>query len=304
MINVLANFKGIKNFVTDEELENIESKILDAHDKIETKTGLGREMLGFLKIEDKVDEKEIVRIKECAEKIKKQSQVFIVVGIGGSYLGARAVIEMLNNTFFNLLPQSERKFPQIIFAGNNMSGKYLRNLVEYIQDKDVSINVISKSGTTLEPAMTFRILKMFLEEKYGKSGAAERIFVTTDKSRGVLKNIAIDKKYETFAVPDDVGGRFSVLTAVGLLPIAVSGIDIEDLLDGANFAREMYKLRNLEKNDCYKYAAIRNILNEKGKEIEIYASYEPSCHYFIEWIKQLFGESEGKDNKGIFPVRS
>lgn len=302
MIHVLADFKGTKEFVSEEEIEKIEKRIFEAHDKIENRTGEGREMLGWLKLEDKISEQDISRIKTCADRIRKQADVFIVIGIGGSYLGARAVIDMLNNSFYNLQSSTDRKFPQIIFAGNNMSGKYLRNLVEYIQDKDVAINVISKSGTTLEPAMTFRILKMFLEEKYGKSGAAERIYVTTDKAKGVLKGIAMDKGYETFVVPDDVGGRYSVLTAVGLLPIAVSGIEIEDLLDGANFAKEVYKLRNVEKNDCYRYAAIRNILNENGKDIEIFATYEPSLHYFIEWAKQLFGESEGKENKGIFPV--
>ena len=302
MQSISVDFKGLNNFVKDYELKVIENRVKEAHEMINNKTGLGKEMLGWLELPIKRNDEEIERIKKCALKIQKQADVFIVVGIGGSYLGSRAVIELLQNTFSNLETYNQRKGPQIIFAGNNLSGKYLRNLIEYIQDKDVAINVISKSGKTLEPAITFRALRIFLEEKYGITGASERIYVTTDKEKGVLKELANEKEYETFIIPDDVGGRYSVLTPVGLLPIAVANIDIEDLLDGAQFASYIFNEKDLNSNDCYKYAAYRNILSQKGKSIEIMASYEPSFQYFIEWFKQLFGESEGKNGKGIFPV--
>ncbi len=302
MNGISLDINGVKPFIDDEELKILEDQILEAHDKLNNKTGLGSEMLGWLTLPENRNEEEITRIKESAKKIQKQSDVLIVIGIGGSYLGSKAMIDLFTSNFSNLLSYSERKFPQIIFAGNNLSGKYLRNLVEYVQDKDFSINVISKSGTTLEPAVSFRIFKILLEEKYGIGGAAERIYVTTDKEKGVLHDIAVDNGYEMFVVPDDVGGRFSVLTAVGLLPMAVANIDIEDMLDGAQFASHIYNERSLEKNPCYRYAAYRNALNQKGKDIEVLASYDPSFAYFIEWFKQLFGESEGKDNKGIFPA--
>lgn len=302
MQGISLNFKGLQPFIDEYELKLMEGSILSAHDMINNKTGAGRNMLGWLDLPNKITDEEIEKIKYAADKIKRQADVFIVIGIGGSYLGAKAIIDLFSDTFSNLKSQSERKHPQILFAGNNLSGKYLRNLVEYIKDKDVVINVISKSGTTLEPAITFRVLRMFLEEKYGVSGASERIYVTTDSSKGVLKEISNKEDYTTFVIPDDVGGRYSVLTPVGLLPMAVANIDFEDLLDGAMFASHVYNEKNIEHNDCYKYAAYRNILHKKGKDIEILASYEPSFAYFIEWFKQLFGESEGKNLKGIFPA--
>lgn len=302
MQGISLDFRGLKPFIQENELKLMENSVLAAHDMIERRTGAGRNMLGWLDLPNRITEDEITKIKEAASKIKKQADVFIVIGIGGSYLGAKAMIDLFSDTFSNLQSQRDRKFPQIIFAGNNLSGKYLRNLVEYIQDKDVAINVISKSGTTLEPAIAFRILRLFLEEKYGISGAAERIYVTTDANKGVLKSISDKQGYQTFVIPDDVGGRYSVLTPVGLLPMAVANIDFEDILDGAMFASHVYSQRSVEYNECYKYAAYRNILHKKGKEIEILASYEPSFQYFIEWFKQLFGESEGKNLKGIFPA--
>lgn len=257
---------------------------------------------GWVDLPNQITDEEIVKIKKCSEKIKKQADVFIIIGIGGSYLGSKAIIDIFSNTFSNMQTFTDRKHPEILFAGNNLSGKYLRDLIEYIRDKEVAINVISKSGKTLEPAIAFRVLKLFLEEKYGISGSAERIYVTTDPEDGVLNKIAKDNEYQTFSIPKNVGGRYSVLTAVGLLPMAVAGIDFEEIIDGATFAEYVYNERSIENNECYKYAAYRNILNKKGKDIEIMASYEPSFATFIEWFKQLFGESEGKNGKGIFPA--
>lgn len=302
MKSVSVDIKGVIPFVSKEEQELLYNKVYSAHDALENRNGFGRNMLGWLDLPEKRDEEEIERIKQAAAKIQKQADVFIVVGIGGSYLGAKAVIDLLSSSFSNLNSLSERKHPQIIFAGNNMSAKYMNDLIEFIKDKDVAINVISKSGTTLEPAITFRILRMFLEEKYGIRGANERIYVTTDKEKGILHDIAVKNEYEMFVVPDNVGGRYSVLTAVGLLPMAVANIDIDDILDGALFASHVFNQRDITANDCYKYALIRNVLYQKGKAIEIMASYEPSFRYFIEWYKQLFGESEGKQHKGIFPA--
>lgn len=302
MKSVSVDIKGVMPFVSKEEQELLYDKIYLAHDTLENKNGYGRNMLGWLDLPEKRDEEEIERIKQAASRIRRQADVFIVVGIGGSYLGAKAVIDLLSSSFSNLNSFSDRKHPQIIFAGNNMSAKYMNDLIEFIKDKDVAINVISKSGTTLEPAMTFRILRMFLEEKYGIRGANERIYVTTDKEKGILHDIAVKNEYEMFVVPDNVGGRYSVLTAVGLLPMAVANIDIDDILDGALFASHVFNQRDISANDCYKYALIRNVLYQKGKAIEIMASYEPSFSYFIEWYKQLFGESEGKQHKGIFPA--
>ena len=299
---VSLDIKGIEPYVSKEEQELLLEKVYEAHDMLENKTGMGRNMLGWLKLPEERNEEEIERIKKAADRIKKQADVFIVVGIGGSYLGAKAVIDLFNSNFSNLESLTDRKHPQIIFAGNNMSSKYLKDLTEYIKDKDVAINVISKSGTTLEPAMTFRILRMFLEEKYGIRGAAQRIYVTTDEHKGLLHDIAKKNEYEMFVIPDNVGGRYSVLTPVGLLPMAVANIDIDDILDGALFASHVFNQKSIETNDCYKYALIRNILYQKGKTTEILASYEPSFKYFIEWYKQLFGESEGKEHKGIFPA--
>ena len=302
MKGISVNFEGLTYYVTNEELEGIKPQVLAAHDAIENRSGAGRSMLGWKDLPENIKDEEIKKINEAADKIRANSQVLVVIGTGGSYLGARAVIEMLSDSLYNLQSDTKRKGPQVLFVGNNLSGKYMRSIIEYIEDKDVSVNVISKSGTTLEPAIAFRILKLFMEEKYGISGAAERIFVTTDAEKGVLKQIADKEGYETFVIPHDVGGRYSVLSPVGLLPIAVAGIEIEDLLDGALFARHMFNVRKVEENDCYKYAAMRNILYNKGKDIEIMSAYEPSMQYFIEWYKQLFGESEGKDGKGIFPA--
>ena len=302
MQGITLDFRGLSPFANDYELKLMENSVFSAHDMINNKTGAGRNMLGWVDLPNQITDEEIDKIKRCSDKIKKQADVFVVIGIGGSYLGAKAIIDMFSNTFSNMQSLNDRKHPEIIFAGNNLSGKYLRELIEYIQDKDVAINVISKSGKTLEPAITFRILRLFLEEKYGVSGASERIYVTTDKEDGVLCQIAKQHEYETFVIPKDVGGRYSVLTPVGLLPMAVANIDIQEILDGATFAAYVYNEKTIEKNDCYKYAAYRNILNKKGKDIEILASYEPSFAMFIEWFKQLFGESEGKNSKGIFPV--
>ena len=302
MQSVSLDVTGLQRFVSKEELKLIEPAVLKAHDMLEKKQGAGNNMLGWLALPSERNEEEIERIKQCAARIQKQADVFIVIGIGGSYLGSKAIIDLFSDTFSNLESLSQRKCPQIIFAGNNLSGKYLRNLVEYVQDKDIAINVISKSGTTLEPAIAFRILKVLMEEKYGIAGASERIYVTTDKENGVLKQIANKHEYETFVIPRDVGGRYSVLSPVGLLPMAVANINFEDVLDGAQFAAHVFNERSMEYNDCYRYAAYRNILYHKGKEIEVMASYEPSFQYFIEWYKQLFGESEGKDRKGIFPA--
>ena len=302
MQGVFLEDDGIKPFITDEEYEGMCKRVEQAHEMLENKTGKGSDMLGWIDLPANRDEEEIERIKKCAERINKQADVFVVIGIGGSYLGAKAVIDLFDSTFSNLQTYSERKHPQIIFAGNNLSGKYLRNLVEYLEDKDFAINVISKSGSTLEPAVTFRTLKVVLEQKYGKVMAASRIYVTTDPEKGILHDLAIKNEYEMFKIPKNVGGRYSVLTAVGLLPMAVANINFEDILDGAQFASFVFNNKDVSNNDCYKYAAYRNILRESGKDIELLASYEPSFQYFIEWYKQLFGESEGKDGKGIFPA--
>lgn len=302
MQSISLDFEGVRKYINEEELNFMTKKVKDAHEMLEKRNGDGKNMLGWLDIASNRDEEEIEKIKKCAKRIQKQADVFIVIGIGGSYLGSKAIIDMFSDTFSNMSSLSSRKFPQIIFAGNNLSGKYLRNLIEYIQDKDVAINVISKSGTTLEPAIAFRVLRVFLEEKYGISGASQRIYVTTDKENGILKKQAEKKEYETFVIPDNVGGRYSVLTPVGLLPMAVANIDFEDILDGAGFAAHLFNEPEIEYNDCYKYAAYRNILYQKGKTTEIFAGYEPSFKYFVEWFKQLFGESEGKDGKGIFPA--
>lgn len=302
MKGISVNFEGLTYYVTNEEEEAIKNQVLAAHDAIENRTGAGRSMLGWKDLPETTTEEDIAKIKKAADKIRTNSQVLVVIGTGGSYLGARAVIEMLSDSLYNLQSDTKRKGPQVLFVGNYLSGKYMRSVIEYIEDKDVAINVISKSGTTLEPAIAFRILKLFMEEKYGKGGAAERIFVTTDAEKGVLKEIADKEGYETFVIPHDVGGRYSVLSPVGLLPIAVAGIDIEDIMDGALFARHMFNVRKVEDNDCYRYALMRNILHSKGKDIEIMAAYEPSMQYFVEWYKQLFGESEGKEGKGIFPA--
>lgn len=299
---ISLNTEGLKFFIDNNEYQMMENKVKMAHDMLENKSGAGKTMLGWMDLPQKITEDEINKIKECSDKIRTQSEVLIVIGTGGSYLGAKAVIDMLSDSFYNLQGVSKRKGPMIIFAGNNLSGKYLRNLIELIDDKEVSLNVISKSGKTLEPALTFRVLKLYMEERYGISGAAERIYVTTDENEGILKKIAENEGYETFVVPKDVGGRYSVLSPVGLLPIAVAGIEFEDILDGALFARQAYSVSKLYDNDAYMYAAIRNILYDKGKDIEVLSTFEPSMNSFAKWYQQLFGESEGKSEKGLFPV--
>lgn len=295
------DYSNALEFFSEKELESIKKECELANETLMSKKGKGNEYLGWLDLPSNYDKEEFSRIKFTAEKIKNDSEILVVIGIGGSYLGARAAIEFLSNTFYNNQPKEKRKGPEIYFAGQNISGKYLKDLIEIIGDRDFSINVISKSGTTTEPAIAFRILKKHLEKKYGVEGAKKRIYATTDKEKGALKKLSIDEKYETFIVPDDIGGRFSVLTAVGLLPIAVAGIEIEELMRGAEDAQSELK-KPFSENSCLKYAAVRNILNRKGKEIEILINYEPRLHFISEWWKQLFGESEGKDGKGLFPA--
>lgn len=294
------DYSTAKDFIEEHELQFMERKVTVISEYLESKTGQGSDFLGWLDLPVNYNKDEFERIKVAAEKIRNNSEVLIVIGIGGSYLGAKSAIEFLGGTFYNSAPKSERTSPEIYFAGTNISGTYLTELIKHIGDRDFSVNVISKSGTTTEPAIAFRIFKEMLENKYGKTGAKERIFATTDRSRGALKKLADGEGYETFVVPDDVGGRFTVLTPVGLLPIACAGINIDELMQGAAGAREAYKAPFME-NDCYKYAAVRNILHRKGRDIEMLINYEPRLHYIGEWWKQLYGESEGKDGKGIFP---
>ncbi|MCX8132297.1 MAG: glucose-6-phosphate isomerase [Clostridia bacterium] len=290
------------NFLNEYEIAYFESYVKAAHDMLHNKTGAGNDFVGWVDLPVNYDKDEFKRIKAAAEKIKSDSEVLIVIGIGGSYLGARAAIEMLSHSFYNSLSKEKRKNPEIYFVGNNISSTYIADLLETIEGKEISVNVISKSGTTTEPAIAFRIFKEYMENKYGKEGAQKRIYATTDKARGALKKLADEEHYESFVIPDDVGGRFSVLTAVGLLPIAVSGADIEKIMEGAADAYKLYSNPNLMENDCYKYAAARNALYRKNKTTEIMVNYEPALHFFTEWWKQLYGESEGKDQKGIFPA--
>lgn len=287
--------------VSPEEVGYLGPFIKSAAELLHNKTGAGHEFTGWVELPSQIDSEELSRIKMAADRIKKESDILVVVGIGGSYLGARAVIDSLSHSFSALLGE-KRKNPLIVYAGNNISGKYLKELFEVLEGKEVSINVISKSGTTTEPAVAFRAIKKYMEERYGKAGAKTRIYATTDKARGALKTLADAEGYESFVIPDDVGGRYSVLTPVGLLPIAVAGIDINELLRGAKEAVSLFSETDLEKNPCYTYAAVRNALYNKGKQTEILVNYEPSMHFFAEWWKQLFGESEGKDHKGIFPA--
>ncbi len=293
------NGKYLSGFVGDHEFSAIEGQIMDAHEKLHNKTGLGNEFLGWVTLPTDYNKVEFERIKRAASTIQQCSQVLIVIGIGGSYLGARAAIELLRSPFYNNL---KKETPEIYFAGNNISPTYLNELLSICEGKDISINVISKSGTTTEPALAFRVFRELLENKYGKDGARERIFCTTDASKGTLKELCNREGYETFVIPDDVGGRFSVLTAVGLLPIAVSGADIDAIMAGAQQAQQELGVCDLEKNDCYRYAAARTCLYRKGKAVELLVSYDPSFAMMAEWFKQLFGESEGKDNKGLFPA--
>ncbi|RRR52427.1 glucose-6-phosphate isomerase [Streptococcus suis] len=294
--------KVLGQFVAPQEIDFLQSQVTALDADLRKGTGAGAEMLGWLDLPENYDKAEFARIKEAAAKIQNDSEVLVVIGIGGSYLGAKAAIDFLNNSFVNLLSKEERKAPQILYAGNSISSSYLADLVDYVADKDFSVNVISKSGTTTEPAIAFRVFKELLVKKYGQEEANKRIYATTDKARGAVKVEADANGWETFVVPDDVGGRFSVLTAVGLLPIAAAGADITALMEGANAARKDYSSDKIAENAAYQYAVVRNILYRKGYVTEILANYEPSLQYFSEWWKQLAGESEGKDQKGIYPT--
>ena len=296
------NYQFAKNFFNENELRQIKPYVELANEVLTSKSGAGSDFLGWVDLPENYDKDEFARIKKAAEKIKNDSEVLIVIGIGGSYLGAKAAIEFLSHSFYNNLPKDKRKTPEIYFAGTNMSGVYLQHLIEVAGDRDFSVNVISKSGTTTEPAIAFRVFKKMLEEKYGKEEAAKRTYATTDKEKGALKTLAAAEGYETFVVPDNVGGRFSVLTAVGLLPIAAAGINIDDLMAGAKDAMNDFANKNMDENQALQYAAVRNILHRKGKDLELMVNYEPRVHYLAEWWKQLFGDSEGRDGKGLYPT--
>lgn len=299
---VTFDYSKTASFVSGEEIGYMKKLALDAKEVLVSKTGAGNDFLGWIDLPVDYDKEEFARIKAAAKKIQSDSEVLLVIGIGGSYLGARAAIEFLGHSFYNVLDKAQRKTPEIYFCGNSISSTYLKHLMDVVGDRDFSINMISKSGTTTEPAIAFRVFKEILEKKYGKEGAAKRIYATTDKAKGSLKHLSDEEGYETFVVPDDVGGRFSVLTAVGLLPIAVSGADIDKLMEGAAAGRKAALENDFENNGALQYAALRNILLRKGKSVEILANYEPAVHYVSEWWKQLFGESEGKDQKGLFPA--
>jgi len=296
------SYEHALNVINPHEIDQIKQFVKQSHEALHHKTGAGCHFLGWIDWPNTYDDIEFKRIKAVAEQIKQHSDILLVIGVGGSYVGARAAIEMLNHSFHNYLPKRKRQNPAIIFAGHHLSSTYMNDLFDILEDKDVSINVISKSGTTTEPAIAFRIYKQFLEKKYGVNEAKKRIFVTTNKEKGALKKLADEKGYETFVIPHNIGGRYSVLTAVGLLPIAVSGVNIDEIMQGAQTAFTALNEPTLVNNPAYQYAAIRNILYRKGKTIELLVSYEPHLHYFSEWWKQLFGESEGKDHKGIFPA--
>lgn len=299
---VTFDYSKASTFISENEVKYMSKLAVDAKDLLVSRQGAGNDFIGWIDLPVDYDKEEFARIKKAAEKIQNDSEVLLVIGIGGSYLGARAAIEFLRHNFYNVVSKEIRKTPEIYFVGNNISSTYIKHLIDVIGDRDFSINMISKSGTTTEPAIAFRVFKEMMEKKYGKEEAAKRIYATTDKERGALKNLATEEGYESFIVPDDVGGRFSVLTAVGILPIAVSGADIDKLMEGAAAGRKAALELPFEENDALKYAAIRNILLRKGKAIEVLANYEPSLHYVSEWWKQLYGESEGKDQKGIFPA--
>lgn len=299
---VSFDYSKAAGFISAHEVEYMKETAEHAKAKLVSKSGEGSDFLGWIDLPVEYDREEFSKIRKAAEKIRSDSEVLVVIGIGGSYLGARAAIEFLRHGFYNNISREQRKTPEIYFAGNNISSTYLKGLIDVIGSRDFSVNVISKSGTTTEPAIAFRVFKEMLENKYGRKEAAGRIYATTDKSRGALKSLAAEEGYETFVVPDDVGGRFSVLTAVGLLPIAVSGADLKKLMEGAACGRENALNLPFEKNDALLYAAVRNILLRKGKSVELLANYEPSVHYVSEWWKQLYGESEGKDQKGLMPA--
>lgn len=299
---VTFDYSKTASFISAEEVTNMKAAVMSAKEVLLAKSGAGNDFLGWIDLPVNYDKEEFDRIKKAAAKIQSDSDVLLVIGIGGSYLGARAAIEFLTHSFYNVLDKEDRKTPEIYFVGNSISSKYIKDLKDVLKGKDFSINIISKSGTTTEPAIAFRVFKEMLIEKYGREEANKRIYATTDKARGALKSLATQEGYDSFVVPDDVGGRFSVLTAVGLLPIAVSGADIDKLMEGAAFGRTKALETPYEENPALLYAAIRNILLRKGKNVEIVANYEPSLHYVSEWWKQLYGESEGKDQKGIFPA--
>lgn len=289
-------------FVQQHEIEYLREPVRLAHEQLHKGTGAGSDYLGWIDLPTQYDKEEFARIKESAKRIQADSDALVVIGIGGSYLGARAAIEMLSHSFYNVLPKDKRNTPEIYFVGNNISSTYVTHLIQLLEGKDFSVNVISKSGTTTEPAIAFRIFRELLERKYGKEGARKRIYATTDREKGALKKLSDAEGYESFVIPDDVGGRYSVLTAVGLLPIATAGIDIDSMMEGAADASREYANPDLDSNASYRYAAVRNALYRKGKAIEILVNYEPSLHYVSEWWKQLYGESEGKDQKGIYPA--
>lgn len=295
------DFSKAHSFISDKEMAAFEPYVREAANQVHQKTGQGKEFLGWVEFPEKYDRTEFQRILDAAQTIQSNSEILVVIGIGGSFLGTKAALEFCSHSFTNLLPKEKRTAPQVVFAGTNLSGTYHRELMEALEDKDFSINVISKSGTTTEPAIAFRLLKQYAEQRYGKKGAAKRIFATTDLSKGALKKLADQEGYQQFTVPDDVGGRFSVLTVVGLLPLAVAGIDIHSLMEGAARAMHTYT-KPFHENAAYQYAAARNILLRKGLEVELLVSYEPKCAFLAEWWKQLFGESEGKEGKGIFPA--
>ena len=300
MPNIKLNYKHTN--ITKRMIQDYAKEVEKNHKELHDRALDDEDFVGWLELPTDYNKEEFKRIKKAAKKIAKESDILVVTGIGGSYLGARAVIESLTSSFYNLLPEEQRKYPQILYVGNNLSPNYMNEIIEYIGNKDFSVNVISKSGTTTEPAIAFRIFREILENKYGIDEARSRIYATTDKEKGALKTLAENEGYEQFVVPDNIGGRYSVLTAVGLLPIAVAGIDIEKLMEGARIAQERFDDPDLKYNECYQYAVIRNILYSKMKKTtEILVNYEPKMHYFTEWWKQLYGESEGKDNKGIFP---
>ncbi len=302
MEQVKFDYSKAMGYVHEHEVESMKAITESARQLLLSREGAGNDYLGWIDLPVNYDKEEFERIKTAAQKIRSDSEVLVVIGIGGSYLGARAAIEFLGHNFFNSVSKEIRKAPEIYFVGNSISSNYLAGLVDVIGDRDFSVNIISKSGTTTEPAIAFRVFKKLLEEKYGKDGAAKRIYATTDKAKGALKKLADAEGYEEFVVPDDVGGRFSVLTAVGLLAIAVSGVDIDELMAGAASARKRCIENDFDENDSMQYAALRNIMLRRGKSVEILCDYEPSLHYTLEWWKQLMGESEGKDNKGLFPA--
>lgn len=302
MGQVTFDYSKAMGYVSQHEIDSMKAITESARQLLLSKSGAGNDYLGWINLPVDYDKDEFARIKAASDKIRSDSEVLVVIGIGGSYLGARAAIEFLGHNFFNSVSKDVRKAPEIYFVGNSISSTYLAGLVDTIGDRDFSVNIISKSGTTTEPAIAFRVFKKLLEEKYGKEGAAKRIYATTDKEKGALKKLADAQGYEEFVVPDDVGGRFSVLTAVGLLAIAVSGVDIDKLMEGAASARKRCIENDFDSNDSMQYAALRNIMLRKGKLVEILCDYEPSLHYTLEWWKQLMGESEGKDNKGLFPA--